>query len=28
LQKSINDVIAQLQSEGFIDSLAVKYFAQ
>jgi polar amino acid transport system substrate-binding protein len=28
LQKAINDVIAQLQSEGFIDSLAVKYFAQ
>jgi polar amino acid transport system substrate-binding protein len=28
LQKAVNDTIAQLQSEGFIDSLAVKYFAQ
>jgi polar amino acid transport system substrate-binding protein len=28
LKKAINDTIAQLQSEGFIDKLAVKYFAQ
>jgi polar amino acid transport system substrate-binding protein len=28
LQKAINDIIKQLQDEGFIDKLAVKYFAQ
>ena len=28
LQQAINDIIAQLQSEGFIDALAVKYFTQ
>jgi polar amino acid transport system substrate-binding protein len=28
LQKAINDTIAQLKSEGFIDDLAVKYFTQ
>jgi polar amino acid transport system substrate-binding protein len=28
LQKAINDSITQLKSEGFIDALAVKYFAQ
>jgi polar amino acid transport system substrate-binding protein len=28
LQKAINTIIKQLQSEGFIDKLAVKYFAQ
>ena len=28
LQKAINDIIKQLQSEGFIDNLAVKYFAE
>ena len=28
LQQAINDTIAQLQSEGFIDSLAVKYFVE
>jgi polar amino acid transport system substrate-binding protein len=28
LQQAINDIIAQLQSEGFIDALAIKYFAQ
>jgi polar amino acid transport system substrate-binding protein len=28
LQKAINDTIAQLQSEGFVDKLAVKYFVQ
>jgi polar amino acid transport system substrate-binding protein len=27
LQKAINDIIKQLQDEGFIDGLAVKYFA-
>jgi polar amino acid transport system substrate-binding protein len=27
LQKAINDIIKQLQDEGFIDKLAVKYFA-
>lgn len=27
LQKAINDIIKQLQDEGFIDNLAVKYFA-
>src|SRR5512146_1315532 len=27
LQKAINDIIKQLQGEGFIDKLAVKYFA-
>jgi ABC-type amino acid transport substrate-binding protein len=26
LQKGINDIIKQLQDEGFIDKLAVKYF--
>lgn len=28
LQKAINDILKQLQSEGFIDDLAVKYFAE
>jgi ABC-type amino acid transport substrate-binding protein len=28
LKQAINDAIAKLQSEGFIDALAVKYFAQ
>ncbi len=28
LKQAINDTIAKLQSEGFIDALAVKYFAQ
>jgi len=28
LQQAINDILKQLQSEGFIDQLAVKYFAQ
>jgi polar amino acid transport system substrate-binding protein len=28
LEQAINDEIAKLQSEGFIDALAVKYFAQ
>lgn len=28
LQKAINETIKQLQDEGFIDKLAVKYFAQ
>lgn len=28
LQQAINDVIKQLQDEGFIDNLAVKYFAE
>jgi ABC-type amino acid transport substrate-binding protein len=28
LQKAINEIIKQLQDEGFIDGLAVKYFAQ
>jgi polar amino acid transport system substrate-binding protein len=28
LQTAINDAITQLQSEGFIDALAVKYFTQ
>jgi len=28
LQQAINDIIKQLKSEGFIDKLAVKYFAQ
>jgi polar amino acid transport system substrate-binding protein len=28
LQQAINEIIKQLQSEGFIDDLAVKYFAQ
>ncbi len=28
LQQAINDTISQLKSEGFIDALAVKYFAQ
>jgi len=28
LQKAINGIIKQLQDEGFIDKLAVKYFAQ
>ncbi len=28
LQKAINEIIKQLQDEGFIDKLAVKYFAQ
>ena len=28
LQKSINEIIKQLQSEGFIDNLAKKYFAE
>jgi len=28
LQKAINDIVKQLQDEGFIDNLAVKYFAQ
>ena len=27
LQKAINDIIKQLKDEGFIDKLAVKYFA-
>ncbi len=27
LQKAINDIIKQLQDEGFVDKLAVKYFA-
>lgn len=28
LQKAINDIIKQLQNEGFIDNLATKYFAE
>ena len=28
LQKAINEIIKQLQDEGFIDQLAVKYFAE
>ena len=28
LEQAVNDTIAKLQSEGFIDALAVKYFAQ
>jgi polar amino acid transport system substrate-binding protein len=28
LQKAINDIIKQLQDEGFIDNLAVKYFVE
>jgi polar amino acid transport system substrate-binding protein len=28
LQKAINEIIKQLQEEGFIDKLALKYFAQ
>ena len=28
LQKAINDIIQQLQDEGFIDNLAMKYFAE
>ena len=28
LQKAVNEIIKQLQDEGFIDQLAVKYFAQ
>ncbi|HEX2990967.1 MAG TPA: ABC transporter substrate-binding protein [Anaerolineales bacterium] len=28
LQQAINDIIKQLQAEGFIDGLAVKYFAE
>lgn len=28
LQKAINEILKQLQDEGFIDALAVKYFAQ
>jgi polar amino acid transport system substrate-binding protein len=28
LQKAINEIIKQLQDEGFIDKLAVKYFAE
>lgn len=28
LQQAINEIIKQLQAEGFIDALAVKYFAQ
>ncbi len=28
LQQAINEIIKQLQDEGFIDALAVKYFAQ
>jgi len=28
LQKAINEIIKQLQDEGFIDGLAVKYFAE
>jgi polar amino acid transport system substrate-binding protein len=28
LQQAINDIIKQLQDEGFIDQLAVKYFAE
>ena len=28
LQQAINDILKQLQSEGFIDKLALKYFAQ
>ena len=28
LQKAVNDTITQLKSEGFIDTLAVKYFVQ
>jgi polar amino acid transport system substrate-binding protein len=28
LQQAINDIIKQLQDEGFIDALAVKYFAE
>src|SRR5512141_891618 len=28
LKQAVNDTIAKLQSEGFIDALAVKYFAQ
>jgi ABC-type amino acid transport substrate-binding protein len=28
LKQAIDDTIAKLQSEGFIEALAVKYFAQ
>jgi ABC-type amino acid transport substrate-binding protein len=28
LQQTINEIIKQLQDEGFIDQLAVKYFAE
>jgi ABC-type amino acid transport substrate-binding protein len=28
LQKAINEIIKQFQDEGFIDKLAVKYFAE
>jgi ABC-type amino acid transport substrate-binding protein len=28
VQQAINDIIKQLQDEGFIDNLAVKYFAE
>jgi polar amino acid transport system substrate-binding protein len=28
LQKAINEIVKQLQDEGFIEKLAVKYFAQ
>ena len=28
LQQAVNDIIKQLQDEGFVDQLAVKYFAQ
>jgi polar amino acid transport system substrate-binding protein len=28
LQKAINEIVKQLQEEGFIDKLAVKYFAE
>jgi ABC-type amino acid transport substrate-binding protein len=28
LQKAINEILEQLYNEGFIDGLAVKYFAQ
>ncbi|HMB24584.1 MAG: transporter substrate-binding domain-containing protein [Chloroflexota bacterium] len=28
LQKAVNEILKQLQDEGFIDALAVKYFAQ
>jgi ABC-type amino acid transport substrate-binding protein len=28
LQQAVNEIIKQLQDEGFIDQLAVKYFAE
>jgi ABC-type amino acid transport substrate-binding protein len=28
LQQAVNDILKQLQEEGFIDELAVKYFAE